>query len=209
MKKGPLFQKKDKPTTDQQIMEVGVRLRALDKKYRVLIEKEVRQIRYDKEHKQKDNLRAISKAKNAYYGLNIVNSMHERLADISSTQELNKALNETGSLLKMLNKLDNKSEKVKTFTLNWQLKKHNKAMGQMEGGMPNVFREPIDALVDDDVINRLVRGDSVDQCLDGNEGILCDMNEAIAFSDDFLAELGEINLGTEANTDIDDILRSL
>lgn len=209
MRKGPLFQKKDKPTTDQQIMEVGVRLRALDKKYRVLIEKEVRQIRYDKEHKQKDNLRAISKAKNAYYGLNIVNSMHERLADITSTQELNKALNETGSLLKMLNKLDNKSEKVKSFTLNWQLKKHNKTMGKMEGGMPNVFREPIDALVDDDVINRLVRGDSVDKCLDGNDGILCDMDEAISFSDDFFAELGEINLGTEENMDIDELLRSL
>lgn len=209
MKKGPLFQKKEKQTTEEQILEVGVRLRALDKKYRVLIEKELRQIRYDKTHRQKDNLRAISKAKNAYYGLTIVNTMRERLADITSTQELNKALNETGSILKMLNKLDVKSEKVKSFTLNWQLKKHDKAMGKMEGGMDNVFREPIDALVDDTVIDRLVKGESVDRCLDESEGILCNMEEAISFSDDFLTELGDINLGEEINLDIDDLVRNL
>ncbi len=53
MKMKPLFpkkengktsavQKKEKPSVDQQIMETGVRLRGLQRKYRIIIDRELR-----------------------------------------------------------------------------------------------------------------------------------------------------------------------
>lgn len=210
MKLGDLF-KNNETTVDQKIMEAGVRLRALDKKYRVIIEKELRVIRYDKVNKHKDNLRAISKLKNAYYGLTIVNTSRERLSEITSTQELNKALNETGNILKLLNGIDGGSEKVKKFTLNYQLKKQDKAIAKEEGGISPVFKTPIDTLVEDDVVERLLGGQTLDDCLDGATGILCDMDEAIPFSEAFFSEMGQddLNLGEETMSDINDLLSGL
>ena len=207
MKMGPLFPKKEKKDVDQQIMEAGVRLRGLERRYRTLIEMEVRKIRADRK-KKKDNPRAVSKLKNAYYSLSVVKTAQERLADISSTRELYSAMNEMSSVLKLMNQMYGKTEKVNSNALNRNIGKMNSSTAKDKGGMEKFFNASIDDLVDDNVVNSLVQGDAtLDHCLEGDEGILQETEDILPMTEEFLKAGGD--LGGMPDMDIQSTLADI
>ena len=128
--------KKEKPTVDEQIMETGVRLRGLQRKYRIIIDRELRALRGSRARKQ-DNPKAVQNLKNAYYCLTIVNKAQERLREITTLQELSKAMNEMGAVLKLMNVVAGKTEKVKTRALQKGIRGMEKAAGRDDGGSNN------------------------------------------------------------------------
>ena len=126
--------KKEKPSVDQQIMEAGVRIRGLQRKYRVIIDRELRALRGSRAKKQ-ENPKAVNNLKNAYYCLTIVNKAQERLREITTLQELSTAMNEMGSVLKLMNVVAGKTEKVKSRPLRKEIRRMEAAAGKDDGGM--------------------------------------------------------------------------
>lgn len=183
MKLGPLFpkdsRKKDekikkeraKRDMSHQLLDATVCLQSLKKKYRVMIQQDINHIQYDREH-NKDNPKTVRHLKNSYYCLGIVRQAEERLYDITSERELCQSINEMGQILKMLNGLNGKSEKIKVRMLNKEY--NNLKKGDAKGGqvMEGVFGASIDELVDDTIVDELLKGSNIDDCLENSEGIL-------------------------------------
>lgn len=208
MKKEPLFPKKEKMDVDHQIMEAGVRLRGLQRKYRVVIERELRALRHSRTQKR-DNPKAVTNLKNAYYSLAVTSRAQERLREVTSLQELCKAMNEMGAVLKLMNRIDGRTEKVKVNKLNAGIRKLDKATQRDDGGMQNIFQTPLDSLVEDEIIERLLKGESVDACLDMEDGILMDMEDILPFGETFAGEPGEEVDLDQSMADIDELMRNL
>lgn len=186
MKMNPLFPKKQnkKKTRDEAILDLDVQLRRLEEQYLVVINRELRALRFSKK-KGSDNPRAVNKIKNAYYGLGVVKQAQDNLREVRSSHELCKTMNEMGSALKMLNRVAGMSEHVNAGAINRQINKMNKSADRRDGGMGNTFRTSIDDLVGDDIVERLVNGENAVDCLAGDGGDF--MN--IPFSPELLAEM--------------------
>ena len=121
------------------------------------MERELRAIRYSRE-RRRDNPKAVTNLKNAYYALTVINRAQERLREITTIQELSKAMNEMGAVLKMMNRISGRAEKVDDRQIRKDLRKMDKAEGRDGTGMQNTFQAPLDTLVDDDVVERLLKG---------------------------------------------------
>ena len=143
------------------------------------------------------------------YSLAVTNKAQDRLREITSVQELCKAMNEMGAVLKIMNRIDGRTEKVKVNKLNAGIRKMDKAAQRDEGGMQNMFKEPLDSLVEDEVIERLLKGESVDSCLDMEEGIMMDMEEILPFGEAFAEGTGEDLDLEQSMADIDELMRNL
>lgn len=206
MKKGfSLFQKKEKPSIQQQIIEADSRLRGLQKKYSIIIEKELRTIRYNKDHRL-DTTKSTTSLKNAYYSLSVVNLAQDRLQEMSSINELCKAMNELGSVLKVINGISGKAQKVNVRKLNKNIDK----LSDEKTGIGGLYNKPIDSLVDDSVVERLLRGDELEDCLYTQDGITISLDDVIPYSEDYLGELNDSDLNIdESMADIDALIRDL
>lgn len=164
MKFDPLFPKKKKKDIDQQIMETGVMLSNLEDKFRIVIGREIRVLRNNRNDK-----RAQEKVKNALFSLQVVRNAQEQLNDIDTTHALNQAMNNLGLALKSLNGISFRSENVNSFRLQRGMDKMDKNAEKRGGGIGNFFKQDINELIDDSTIERLVAGESVDSCLNGSE----------------------------------------
>lgn len=202
MKFGPLFPRNDKAKVEKtkkdinhQLIEADVRLQAVKKKYKIMIERDLKQIKYSKMHKQ-DNPKAVQHLKNCYYSLGVVYKAEDRLQDIISEQELCQSINEMGSILQLINSLNGKTEKVK-------VRKVRKGMGKMEkndekGGqkLDAIFGSSIDDLVDDSIVEQLIKGASVDACIEAADGIIYGPDEIEPISADAI-------MGLDAGEDLE------
>lgn len=208
MKKGPLFPKKGKRDVDHEILEAGVRMSGLQRKYRVIVERELRAIRYSRE-RRRDNPKAVTNLKNAYYALTVINRAQERLREITTIQELSKAMNEMGAVLKMMNRISGRAEKVDDRQIRKDLRKMDKAEGRDGTGMQNIFQAPLDTLVDDDVVERLLKGASLEECLDMEEGIQAGMEDVLPLGEEILDGLDSEEVLDQSMADIDELIKNL
>ena len=58
--------------------------------------------------------------------------------------------------------------------------------------MSNFFQQPLDTLVGDDIIESLLNGKSLEACMDEQEGIQVDPEDAVPLSTEYLQEIGEL-----------------
>ncbi len=202
MKFGPLFPRNDKAKAEKtkkdinhQLIEANVRLQAVKKKYKIMIERDLKQIKYSKMHKQ-ENPKAVQHLKNCYYSLGVVYKAEDRLQDIISEQELCQSINEMGNILKLINGLNGKTEKVK-------VRKVRKGMGKMDRNdekdgqnLEAIFGSSIDDLVDDSIVDQLIKGASVDACLEAEDGIIYGPDEIEPISADAI-------MGLDAGEDLE------
>ena len=74
--------------------------------------------------------------------------------------------------------------------------------------MENFFNASIDDLVDDSVVDSLVKGSStLDHCLEGDEGIIQEAGEILPLTEEFLKTGGD--LGGMPDMDIDSTLADI
>lgn len=184
MKFEPLFPKKKKKDIDQQIMETDVQLRTLEDKFRLVISREIRVLRNNRNDK-----RAQEKVKNALFSMQVVHTAQEQLRDIDTTHELNKAMNNLGLALKSLNGISFRSESVNGFRLQRGMDKMDKNAERRGGGIGNVFRQDINELISDDMIERLIKGESVDKCLNDPEGGIKNIEDSFMFDESMLDQV--------------------
>ena len=177
--------KKERCLTPENLAETGVRLRGLEKKYRLIVRMETEKVRTARE-KRKEDERAQLKLKNAYYALSIVRAAREQLQYVSTVESLCEAVKEMDQVLKMLDTAYAKTARAggRWFT--------NRAASTVERGgdgrLARLFAQPIDVMVDDDIVDRLARGDSVDECLEKDDGIKATVKEAVAYSEEYMAQ---------------------
>lgn len=193
MKMNPLFPKKKKKSRDEVILDLDVQLRRLEEQYSIIINRELRALRYSKKHNT-ENPKAVNKIKNAYYGLGVVKQAQENLREVRSSHELCKTMNEMGGALKVLNRISGESQHVNAGSINRQINKMNQNTDRRDGGMENVFRTSIDDLVGDDIVERLMNGESPTNCLAGDGGSFADL----AVDADILAQMEAIGYDNSA-----------
>ncbi|MBQ9148100.1 MAG: hypothetical protein IJX69_00880 [Oscillospiraceae bacterium] len=203
MKMNPLFPKKAKKTRDEVILDLDIQLRRLEDQYNIIINRELRALRYSRKNNN-DNPRAVSKIKNAYYGLGIVKQAQENLREVRSQHELCRTMNDMGAALKALNRISGQSEHVNSFNLNYQIDRMNKNSDRRDGGMGQVFKTSINDLVGDDIVERLISGETPEKCLNGEGGTFLNM----PFSPELMADLEGMNfenagLENELNSTMD------
>ncbi len=181
--------KKDQTDVRRQIFDAGIRLRELERSYRMYIEINLRAVRFARSQK-KENTKAQIKLKNAYYSLQIVRMARERLEDIETTRQLNETMNEMSEVLKLMNGIYGKTEKI-SRGLNRNLESMEQSVEKDHTLLENIFsKAPIDTLVDDTVIERLVQGESLESCLDAEAGIVVRPDAVRPFTDELFARNG-------------------
>ena len=75
-------------------------------------------------------------------------------------------MNRMGTALKVLNRLDASQETPNKFTLRRQIGKMRRSADKGDNRMENVYKD-MEEYVPSDLIDRLVRGESVYECLQG------------------------------------------
>ena len=117
-------------------------------------------------------------------------------------------MNEMSSVLKLMNQMYGKTEKVNSNALNRNIGKMNSSTAKDKGGMEKFFNASIDDLVDDNVVNSLVQGDAtLDHCLEGDEGILQETEDILPMTEEFLKAGGD--LGGMPDMDIQSTLADI
>lgn len=184
-----------KPSIDEQILDAGVRLRALESNYKTIIKRELGAIRKSKSM-NRDNPKATAKVKNAFYALSVVNHARESLREITSAQELAKSMNELNSVLHLLGTISGNTEKakrVKPETL-------DRIDDNTDRGIQKIFKGGIDNLVDDSVLDQLLKGEEIDDCLEQQEVKYDSADDVIEFD-------AESVLNEAVNNNTDEELR--
>ena len=186
---------------DAAILDTDVKLRLLKDKYRLLLEKELRIARADK-NKGKKNSANYSKIGVAYYSLNVVKAAQERLSELSSSRELYCCMNEMSAALSTINGLNGRIGRLDPKQLVKGMKKMTAGGNGASGDLLNTLSVlsgletaskdsvPLDALVSVDVIEKLINGEDVDSCVDDGVGIEVEAGDLFRMFSD-LPEVGQ------------------
>lgn len=212
MKKiGDLFKKKD---INVEIATVNAKLMQLETKFKAQIRMEVNALK-NSNRKRKENAAAYSRLKNAYYCLQLVYVAMERMDEISSTYHLTKSINELSGAMKMVNKLDGKSDKVNELFLRFRTKKMlRSAEESAESGMRDYFSSPIDELVDDSVVEDLLKGKPLADVLNDDVDTIDNIDDLFGFCDEYSKDLGAAGIHMSDNyeqsmKELDDMISRL
>lgn len=174
-----------------------------------VIEMELRNLRYNKKHNAGSSFEAryVAKIKNAYYSLGIINNAKLRLNDIETSQELYAAMNNVTDAMKIMNQIYKKSDKPNTGKYVRQSGKLERTEEKLDEKMGNMYSkvESIDDLVSNDVVERLLKGDLVEDCLREEEGIKVSIDDLTNFNlDDINFNLDDVgtDMGSNHREDI-------
>lgn len=189
---------------DDKVFEVGVRLRGLKRKYNVIIDREKRAIQHKREL-GKDDSKSVSILKNAYYSIYLIEEAQERLVEISNHRELCKTMNDMSASFKLMNSISVKSDKVKDFLLKYRVSRMDDLSENEKERLTKQYLDPIDELVGDDVVENLIQGKRVEECMRGQDGIKMTLDEAqevatVVYDENSLAFDEELSMD-----DIDDV----
>lgn len=181
----PLFPKKPnkgKADVDSMIFQAGKNLRMLKERYRVVLEKEL-MIGRENAKKGEKNSGNYARIGIAYYSLNIINAVQQRLQEIENTRELMNAMGEMSLAVGMVNKLGGQIGKMNPKTLIANARRMGGASSgagrdlirTLEGLSKLKLDRPdtvsIESLVSNDLIERLIKGEDVDGCVRNGDGI--------------------------------------
>ncbi len=194
-----------KRSLEQQILEARTKLEQARMKNMNVIDMELRNIRYDRKHSSgtPNEARHITKIKNAYYSMGMIDNAKFRLNDIETTQELFSAMNHVADAMKLINQIYQKSDKPKTGQLVRQSEKLDRNMEKSDEKMKSLYpkADSINELVSDELIERLIKGENVEVCLRGSDGIQVPIEEIENIRWDEMKESAEYLKNDEENMD--------
>lgn len=178
---------------------------------------EIRRLRRANELTEDAAERAKQSVKNAYYALNIINWIEQTLTDMEIRNQLAQGMNRISDAMKLINNIDTKDEKPKTVKFKLRVRRlegktgrDGRTLDKMESTYERTVA--IDSLVDNDVVDRLINGARLDDCIKVSSGIkipysdelnidLDDLDEFVSSVPDF----GDLNDIDFSNEDLDDL----
>lgn len=146
-------------------LKLQAELDMIASRYQNTIVSETARIR-EKRKNGKDDERNVARVCDAFYGLLVIKEAKENLEEIRTTTELCTTMNRMGTALKVLNRLDATQETPKKFTLRRQIGKMRRSADKGDSRLQSVYKD-MDEYVPSDLIDRLVRGETVYDCLQG------------------------------------------
>ena len=156
------LKRQPKKSFEEQIVDTKVALKGLERRYNNMIGLLAIEVRENGRSAE-----TVTKLKTAYYSLQLVKTAQRRMNSVSTSHELTKCLNETAVALKGATKLDDKGNAVNVrFLQRWTRKLNEKEEAAATGGTRQVYEQPIDALVEDEVVERLIKGESLRQVME-------------------------------------------
>lgn len=144
--------------------------------------------------------------KNAYYALNVIQWVEQAITDRSSYNQLARGMNGITKGVQLFNKYDSKEEKPKTLKfirttskLEGSRSKEGRTLNKMESAYDKVL--PMGVAVDDDIVERLINGEQIENCVKKSMGIPDEYKHIdIDFSD--LGDLAEGNSEFDFNNGV-------
>lgn len=217
MKFGPIIKKNKKEETrkkpesrEETILKLQAEMDMISDRYTSLIYREVSVLK-ERRRKGMSDDRSVDKINTAFYGLLIIQEAKENLREVQSTTELYNTMNRMNNALKVLNKLSATSEKTNTLLLNYRISKMRKNADRDDGGMRTSLKD-MDDYLPTGVVDRLVSGETIQQCLNDESVHFDDMMDGLDFSE-MLNELKDeqpADSSVEQNvTNMEDIINSM
>ena len=157
--------KKVKESREAVELKLRAELDVINNRYRDTIIGETAKLR-ERRKAGKSEERCIARICDAFYGMLVVKEAKEELEEIHSTSELCSTMNRMGTALKAINRLDSTSESPNSFTVRRQIAKLRKSQSGDEHRLSGMYKD-LDEYVPSDLIDRLIKGDSVADCLRG------------------------------------------
>ena len=157
--------KKKKESRETVELKLQAELDMIGERYQNTIISETAKIR-EKRKNGRDDARNVARVCDAFYGLLVIKEAKENLEEIRSTTELCNSMNRMGTALKVLNRLDDTSEAPHKFTIRRQIGKMRRSAEKGDRQVESIYKDMED-YVPADLIDRLVRGETVYDCLQG------------------------------------------
>ena len=173
-------------------MKANISLDKAEKEYRTVILMRLADLRYNKEHNiSKNNELSYMLIKKAYYGIHLVNSTRNRMADMSSVEEFYKAMNDTTRAFRSINRYDSKSPNPHILGYRIASQKMDYTDAHSKEALHDLLTpiEDINQCVTDDLVEKLVNNAYLDDCIANYDGISIDPNEFAGLDLSDLAEL--------------------
>lgn len=159
---------------------------------RKVIETELRNIRHDRlEHlPAESSAQATVRLKKAYYSINLIDSIEADLNAMSTEHELFAAQNKLTKALKIINRMDQKAEKPKEGRFERKLKQYENAAEDRNAEVEEMYQsiQDIDEYVSDELVEKLINNESVENCLKRGDGVLVMPRVALDDLDNFRYE---------------------
>ena len=143
------------------------------------------------------------KIKNAYYGLSIIENTRIRLVDIQTTEELYSAMNDLTEAIQKVNRVNQKSPKPNTNQFVRENEKMGRGIENETDILTNMYDkvESIDDLVSNEVVEKIINGEPVEDFLRLEEGLNVSIDDFIHFNLDEVNDLGENSTPVSENTE--------
>ena len=192
-----------KKTSQDLILDARIKLDEATRKNLNVIDMEVRNIRHNRKHNynKTGEMKSIIKVKNAYYGLSIIENTRRRLVDIQTSEELYSAMNDLTEAIQKENRVNTKSIKPRT-------NKFVKEQGKMEKGIENEIErmsnmyskiDSIDDLVSNDVVEKIIKGEPVEDFLRYEEGLNVSVDDFLNINLDEIRDFGADDMSVSEN----------
>ena len=179
---------KEKPAKETEdidvlILRTGTQLNELEKKFTLILNKELAKARYNKERGVKNSAN-YSRIGIAYYSLNAIKSVQERMNEVASSRDLYTTVNSLGRTIGTINGLNNNIGHMDIKGVMSNLKKMTGQSGGASKELVSALEKlsgvdtkitdtvPIETLVSADVIERLINsGDELSEMVESHEGL--------------------------------------
>ena len=197
--------KEKKKTPQQLVLDARMKLDEATRKYLNVIDMEARNVRHARKNTKNKTAEAKSmhKKKNAYYGLSIIENTRIRLVDIQTTEELYSAMNDLTEAIQKVNRVNQKSPKPKTNQFVRENEKMGRGIENETDILTNMYDkvESIDDLVSNEVVEKIINGEPVEDFLRLEEGLNVSIDDFIHFNLDEVNDLGENSTPVSENTE--------
>lgn len=192
-----------KKTASDLILDARIKLDEATTKYMNVIDMSARNVRYARKNTKNkaEEAKHMLKIKNAYYGLSLIENTKSRMVDIQTSEELYSAMNDLTEAIQKVNRVNTKSIKPRT-------NKFVKEQGKMEKGieneidrMSNMYSkiDSIDDLVSNDVVEKIIKGEPVEDFLRYEEGLNVSVDDFLNINLDEIRDFGADDMSVSEN----------
>ena len=179
-KKKPIIPKKKVKSQQELTVDALLLLENARKKNLGVIDSELRNINYGRksgilsEQAAKNEERSVMKVKKAYYAIGLIDDLKLKIVDMQTTEELFSAMNDINKAMSVINNMHGKGEKPNTRQFGKGMEKIERMQERDAALLEDMYvpADDIDSLVSNDVVEHMINGGRIEDCLRQAEGFM-------------------------------------
>lgn len=199
-KKKPIIPKKKVKSQQELTVDALLLLENARKKNLGIIDSELRNINYGRksgilsEQASINEERSVMKVKKAYYAIGLIDDLKLKIVDMQTTEELFSAMNDINKAMSVINNMRRKGEKPNTSQFDKGMAKIERIQERDAALLEDLYvpADDIDSLVSNDVVEHMLNGGRIEDCLRQAEGFMMGFDN---FRDSFANFPGTMSAG--------------